>query len=233
MTRILSFDIGIKNLAFCELSVCEEEGEGGDGSQEGGKEEGTSQNPQNRQTPPKYVIHNWDVCDISEQGKKHDINVAIGAILDFCKNRFENHIQEIDGIVIENQPVMKNPIMKSIQMVIFTYFHMMKTHNPNLSITLTSATNKNKIVKRLPEEKAKSILQETEIEAKTNKGYKYNKKLANNVCKCFLEKYVEDTEKWTATYDKHKKKDDLADSFLQGVHMLPIPIPMPIPLSLI
>lgn len=208
--RILSFDIGIKNLAFCELSLKGVEKEGEEGEEEG-------------KDFRKYEIHDWDVCDISIQGKKHDINLAVQSIIDLCKQRFQGHIQDIDCVVIENQPVMKNPIMKSIQMVIFTFFHMMKKdHNEGLAINLTSATNKNKIVKRLPELQAQSILTQTETDAKSNKGYKYNKKLADNVCRIFLEEHVLDIEKWCEIYSQHKKKDDLADAFLQGVHFIPM-----------
>ena len=38
------------------------------------------------------------------------------------KLRLKQHLLDVDIVVIENQPVLKNPTMKSIQMVLYSYF---------------------------------------------------------------------------------------------------------------
>ena len=50
-------------------------------------------------------------------------------------------------IIIENQPALKNPIMKSIQMIIFTYFNLRgKIDNNSIDkILFLSASNKLKV----------------------------------------------------------------------------------------
>ena len=40
-------------------------------------------------------------------------------------NNFKNLkllLLDVDGVVIENQPSLKNPKMKSIQMIVYSYF---------------------------------------------------------------------------------------------------------------
>ena len=49
---------------------------------------------------------------------------------------------DLDGvseIVIENQPVLKNPKMKSIQMILFTYFLIKR---PEIKLRFVSANSK-------------------------------------------------------------------------------------------
>jgi hypothetical protein len=204
--RVLSFDIGIKCLAYCDLSDC---------VCAVNEEMNFESNKQ------MYKINDWNVCNISEQGHKHDINVAIGLILDFLNERFAEKIQDYDHIVLENQPVIKNPVMKSIQVIIFTFFHMLKKQKAGQQgIHFISAMNKCKVIKRLDSELAKKVLQNTENESKSNKGYKYNKKLAHHLCTVFVNDYVESNSQWKETYNAHKKNDDLADSFLQGIYFI-------------
>jgi len=102
--RVVSFDIGIKNLAFCDVSMIESD---------------TSDSI-------SYMIHDWQVLDISIGDKKHDINKVIEVILTKLDALFSSKLGLYDAILIENQPVLKNPVMKSIQMIIFTYFHVLR-----------------------------------------------------------------------------------------------------------
>ncbi len=67
-------------------------------------------------------IIEWGIIDIREEGnpKKKDIN-KIGPILIEKMMAFDKLIN-VDYILIENQPVLKNPVMKSIQMILFAYY---------------------------------------------------------------------------------------------------------------
>ena len=60
------------------------------------------------------------------------------------------HLLEADVITIENQPAFKNPKMKSVQMIIYTYFNIrgrtdVKKENYIDRILFLSASNKLKI----------------------------------------------------------------------------------------
>ena len=162
MTYILSFDIGIKNLAYCY-------------------------------SKDDHIIK-WNVLDI--QGE--NVNATCEKCVRLLFDTF--HGDRIDRVLIENQPVQKNPTMKTIQIVVFTFFTYQKVVGTNeiAHINFVSASRKNKFGEKFG----------LDIECKTK--YQKNKKVAV-ACARLL---VEGTE-WETHFTKHKKKDDLADSYLQ------------------
>jgi hypothetical protein len=101
-------------------------------------------------------------------------------------------------ICLENQPSLKNPTMKSLQILLYSYFVFEKySSNLDFSVHLVSATNKSKLF----------------CEAKKKTTYQEKKKLAIEYAK----KYVQDSD-WESFFDSHKKNDDLADSLIQGLY---------------
>ena len=42
------------------------------------------------------------------------------------KIKRKNNFKDCEHIILENQPVLKNPKMKSIQMIVYNYFLMLK-----------------------------------------------------------------------------------------------------------
>jgi hypothetical protein len=115
---------------------------------------------------------------------------------------------EVDEVLIENQPSLKNPHMKSIQMMIFSYFVMKGFIENKLlnNIVMLSARNKLKIYNGEP-------IDASHIKDK----YRQNKYLAIKYCGIMIQTQ---SEEYKTQYDTSKKKDDLADSFLQGVFYL-------------
>lgn len=109
---------------------------------------------------------------------------------------FAEHLLSIDTIIIENQigPIANK--MKTIQGMISQYFIM---KNNNIHIEFVSACNKLKDF--LPNEKI---------------DYKQRKKLGIKIC---LEMVTNDFrfKEWDTFVNKHTKKDDLSDCFLQGL----------------
>ena len=111
-------------------------------------------------------------------------------------------------ICLENQPSTKNPTMKSLQMILYSYF-VMKVNDGKLvirDIIMMSAKNKLKLYKNeygpLP----------SEIANHKNR-YQKNKKSAVYITSKYLEH--EHEEKWQNFYENNKsKKDDLADAYL-------------------
>jgi hypothetical protein len=93
--KILSWDVGIYNLCYCILEKNETDG--------------------------KINIIGWDIVNLVDNDKMKKNKTEL----------FENipiKLQEIpqllnvDYVVIENQPSLKNPQMKSIQMILYSYF---------------------------------------------------------------------------------------------------------------
>ena len=112
--------------------------------------------------------------------------------------------QTIDFVIIENQisPIANR--MKTIQGMIAQYFIM---NNTNQNIVFVSSTNK---LKGLDENENKG---EKEKQEKSN--YKDRKKLGIEKCLEILKNNQQHSD-WVTYFTSHKKKDDLADSFLQG-----------------
>jgi hypothetical protein len=113
----------------------------------------------------------------------------------------ETDFLEADEIVIENQPVLKNPTMKSVQMFIYSYFIMKNKSKKLDTINLFSAKNK------------LNIYDGPELDIKKSSEYATRKALSIEYTKYFLKNNTEKLN-W---FIEHKKKDDLGDCFLQGL----------------
>ena len=123
------------------------------------------------------------------------------------------YLLDVDVITIENQPAFKNPRMKSIQMIIYTYFNMrgrvdVKCNGYIDRILFLSASNKLKIKFEGKDEIEKNC----DIKNK----YKKNKELAKLFCLEYL------NDEWKVYFNNHKKRDDLADTFLMNVYQIQI-----------
>ena len=120
----------------------------------------------------------------------------------------------VDVITIENQPAFKNPKMKSIQMIIYTYFLIRGKVDVKLDsyidrILFLSASNKLKV----KFDSKKKIDDSIDIKNK----YKKNTELAKLYCKEFLKE-----ESWINFFNNNKKRDDLADTFLMNIYQIQI-----------
>ncbi len=224
--RVLSWDVGIYNLSYCILEKKDNE-------------------------EPKII--GWDIVNLvdNEQMKKNR-NLLFENI-----PRKLNEIPEllmVDRVVIENQPSLKNPQMKSIQMILYSYFMILGkvigNNNENAyyidDIDFCSASNKLKVYNGpkivLEEKKTRgkkaslktesAPIQETEEPTEINetteepKGkkekassvkYADKKRLAIEHAKYYLEK---NNPSYVDFFNTHKKKDDLSDSYLQGLYYI-------------
>ena len=128
---------------------------------------------------------------------------------------FAEHMDKIDAILIENQIGNLAGRMNVLQGMISQYFIMRNI----TSIEFISATNKLKLFKTVINKKTNgdgggNLDNVLESEKKL---YKMRKDAGKMVCRSLLSFYPKLNE-WIATYDEHKKKDDLADCFLQGYY---------------
>lgn len=133
----------------------------------------------------------------SEMGLVH-IGIAIERELDK-----QIPLYGITQIVIENQLSPLASRMKTIQGMLAQYFIMRKIQN----IVFVSATNKLRpFLKEQKEQKAKP-------------KYAERKQLSIQYTKSILNKNIIN-KSWISFVSSHTKKDDLADSFLQGIWYL-------------
>lgn len=153
--------------------------------------------------------------------KKYDINkisLLLFKKLDILVDDFKKDTNispdMIDYILIENQPSLKNPKMKTIQILLYSYF-MMRTKidnnndivNISPTILFISASGKLKFCKN--EEIEKMF---THLKSK----YTVRKKKAIEYCSL----YMGYDELNIDFFNTSKKKDDLADSYLQAVQFM-------------
>ena len=122
--------------------------------------------------------------------------VTIGRNIQHKFNEIFSDIDSIDNVIIENQIGPLAIKMMAIQGMISQYFIMT---NNNIIIDFISASNKLK--EYLPKEKI---------------DYNQRKKLGVETCLSIINNDSQYDE-WRGFVNKHKKKDDLSDCFLQGL----------------
>jgi hypothetical protein len=143
----------------------------------------------------------------------HDLKLSLLNKLDTFKELF----LKVDIVCIENQPTFKNPTMKAISDVLYTWFMIRglvekESNGSTISkITFFAPSNKLKIAG-----KTDDINEQIDQADKAGSKYKKTKELGITNCLEFI--------KWNQSYVDHlntfKKKDDLCDAFLHGVHWI-------------
>lgn len=119
------------------------------------------------------------------------------------------HFLLCNQVIIELQPVLRGPKMKTISNHIYSYFLINGVCNDSLdmqSVSYILATNK---LKLFDENKEKDL-----------KIYKNRKKIGIENTKIVLEKLNQET--FTKIFEESKKKDDLADALLQSLYYLQV-----------
>ena len=123
-----------------------------------------------------------------------------------------------DYVFIENQPTMKNPRMKTISVTLYNYYLIRGmidkeiTKSPLKAVHFMAPSNKLK----LANEGDKVELVKVKNNDDDSKTYKLTKSLGVKYCLEMIKQFPE----WVNKFNSHKKKDDLADCFLQGMYAL-------------
>ena len=161
---------------------------------------------------------------------KIDIN-HLGIALFQELDKIKTHILEPNIILLENQPVLKNPTMKSMQMFLYSYYlirHLdvssggsnqssreIANGNSNClegkNLQCYTASKKLDLIKFFPQ------VEQSRIEGileQVKSGYQKNKKMAIMM----VEYLLKGNTKWLVFFNKHPKQDDLADSLLMTLH---------------
>ena len=203
--KLLSWDVGIYNLSYCLLEKKDDSDE--------------------------IKIIDWNIVNLvdNEEMKKNR-----SLLFENIPRKLHEIPQLFDAdiVVIENQPSLKNPQMKSIQMILYSYFLILgkiigNEHGGYIDkIEFCSASNKLKVYdgpvivleQKVPRKKAQTeeIVQDVPVKKSNTIKYADKKRLAIEHTKYFLQKNPE----YIDFFNNHKKKDDLADSFLQGLYYL-------------
>lgn len=192
--RLLSFDVGIIHLAYAELIV-------------GG--------------PSVYKLDRWDVLDVTDGAgmpKKNAIDVLSQQLLDALDREFNDPSVIYDTVLIENQPANKNPLMKSVQMIIFTYFNCLRLYVGNVgSVRLVSATRKLSMRHSAEPVPAPASSPPPPLPVlSASEQYKTRKATAVRLASHYLTEIMHDPV-MAAVLKSSKKKDDLSDCLLQAL----------------
>lgn len=150
---------------------------------------------------------------------KIDIN-QLGMALFQELDKIKAIITNPDVILLENQPVLKNPTMKSMQMFLYSYY-LMRILEGNKSngisglgekyIQCYTASKKLDLIKFFPVGEQSRI---SGLLSKVRNGYARNKKMSI----LMVEYLLKDNVKWLQFFKGHPKQDDLADSLLMTLH---------------
>ena len=216
MSYYLSFDVGIKNLAYCVLS--------GDKDIKQWGIINLNEDPicdvklrKKCEKPSTYSVigdPTINYCCTShskkfKKKKKLNTSYDLSKISKLCIERLRGlDLTEIKYVLIENQPALKNPVMKSIQMIIYTFFIMDGVMNNESSIQevyMVNARNKLK------------VYHGPKIDCNKKGKYAKNKFLSVEYTKIMVEN---EEEQFKNLFEESKKKDDLADSYLQGIYWI-------------
>lgn len=122
------------------------------------------------------------------------------------------NLLECDMVFIENQPTMKNPRMKTISVSLYNYYMIRGMIDKKIlkAVHFMAPCNKLKLAE---DGDKKELIKIKNDDAKT---YKLTKALGVKYCM----EMIKDMPDWVERFNTHKKKDDMADCFLQGMYAL-------------
>jgi len=191
--KVLSFDVGSVNLAYCILEKKED-------------------------TEPKLI--SWEIITL-ENGSKFNARIATSGVGELYINLIRAlderpNLLGVDIVLIEKQPSF-NPKMRIIAGCLQTYFYIRgvvdNLENPIKSVEFFSPKHKLKCYDG-------PVLDISSKNGKVVKGkYAQTKKMGVAIARAKLEEYSEPCE-MIDFFEKHKKKDDLSDCYLQALTYL-------------
>lgn len=237
MTRkVIAWDVGVKNLSYCILMENGEEPKTKHGytivdwevinlySDEkekkcGGltrKKEICGKKAKMCESENYYCAkHSTDKCKkIPKTKNKNPFEYAIR-----IKNELDKRpgLTDVDAVIIENQPALVNPIMKTIQMILFSYFSFKYSPENPFEVKNINAKCKEKLPEK-DDEWEKSEHYNDYIERTQKIKSKYSKRKL--LCFYYSKLCLEPSPEMKEFLSNHKKQDDLTDSFLMCVDWL-------------
>ena len=201
---ILSFDIGIKNLAFAVIEVNDNK---------------------------RMRLRRWGILNLTcsfEKDKKKSSKMTPDDLVTSLVYELDREFGDgevFDIVLLENQPSRKNPIMKNIQMAMHSYFATMRLHMATVGqIRLVGATQKlvcsaastmltSTSTSSYKDRKAMSIQLTALYIPQLLPDKSSSSSPSSSIVECSGDELVHVVE----VYRAFKKRDDLCDAFLQAV----------------
>lgn len=240
----LGWDIGIKNMSYCNIVCATEDDKDDENCILFGdkyykiKDWDVINLLQNIETPSRKVKNKKDIKSNEEIKQAKKIKATQNDLTLLGSSLYKEldklpQLLNVNTVLLENQPVLKNPTMKSMQMFLYSYFILRgiidvknidedsvidnNSNNDNKQniekIKCYAARNKLNLLKLVSEE----VQEEIDLQTKKLKTkYSRNKKIAILLTESIISKNY----KFRSFYKTHKKKDDLADSFLMTLYYI-------------
>ena len=123
------------------------------------------------------------------------------------------HLLDVEYVVIENQPALKNPKMKAISDTLYTWFMIRGIVDEKKIKKIIYCSPSNKL--KIDEDNSIKLLSNTKNDTEK---YKLTKQLAVLYCN----QIIKNDKKNYDFFNQQKKKDDLADALLQGIYFIKI-----------
>lgn len=117
-------------------------------------------------------------------------------------------------VFIENQPSLKNPKMKTISGCVYDYYMIRGIFDKHLNDSLINEVHFMSPSNKLKLADNGDTKELVKLKGDDSKTYKLTKQLSIKYCTEMIEQYPE----WLKIFKSYKKKDDMADCFLQGMY---------------
>lgn len=167
------------------------------------------------------IICNYHLNNLKKKHNENDIKKIIvpnatKAPIEIIKRNLIDHLDkkteflDVDYVLIENQPSMKNPKMKSVAETLYSWF------------LIRGLVDKKGLLQNIfylsPSNKIKIKNDDIDKEIKKVKDERQKYKLTKNIGIIYTKDLLKNDSNWIQYLDANKKKDDLCDSFLQGMY---------------
>lgn len=200
--RLISFDVGLKHLAFVELLLL------------------ARPSSEHEDAPDQIEsIERWAVLDATAGRASLTAEALTASIVQALDDAFYDPARaHYDVVLVENQPSRKNPAMKSVQVAILAYFATVRLHAGCVGeVRLIGASRK-----LAGDDAAVGNDADEQIAKTAAQLYRARKARSVELCAAALTEGgrlsgARGAPEALATLRAAKKKDDLADAMLQAL----------------
>ena len=161
----------------------------------------------------KFYCKTHSECDVKKINKPKIKNKNPFEYAKRIKNELDKRpkLCDVNYVIIENQPALVNPIMKTVQIIIFSYFSFKYSPENSLLVQNINAKRKEKLPLNDSEWEGSIYHKQYQERIKIIKSKYTRRKL---LCFYYAKMCLEPSPEMQDFLSNHKKQDDLTDSFL-------------------